>query len=225
VRERIQKYYQRDSIVIYPAIDTTVSVEAQPEDFFLIVSRLYEHKNIHLAVKAFQKMRWPLIIIGDGPERRKLQKLADGSGMVKFLGYQTDSAILDHYARCRAFILPQEEDFGITPIEALSYGKPVLALRRGGALEYIQEGVNGEFFDDPTEEVLADGIRRMQQSLDRYDRGLIMQTAAKFSKASFESRVRLFLGTLSPERTNDPHSDFVVPTKMPPTESLPHMRS
>ena len=83
------------------------------------------------------------------------------TGNIKLLGYQPDNIVQSYYANCQAFIMPQEEDFGITPIEAMSYGKPVLALAHGGALEYIEEGVNGEFFEDPTEETLADGVRSL----------------------------------------------------------------
>ena len=89
--------------------------------------------------------------------------------------------------------MPQEEDFGITPIEAMSYGKPVLALKRGGALEYIQEGINGEFFDDPTEEVLADGIRRLKQNLQHYNPETIKKTAMRFSEERFRKEILRFV--------------------------------
>lgn len=201
VRQRITKYYGRDSIVIYPPVSQSQDRSPQlsflheiynskPSAYFLIVSRLFKHKNIDIAVRAFNKLGWPLVIVGDGPENKNLLKIAGPN--VRFVGHQPDEAVLQHYADCTAFIMPQEEDFGITPIEAMGYGKPVLALRRGGALEYIQEGINGEFFDDPVEEVLADGVRRLIQNLPCYNPEKIKKTAERFSKNRFISEIKHF---------------------------------
>ncbi len=199
VRQRIKKYYQRDSIIIYPPIVQGTRYRVQgminpstpftlhPTPYFLIVSRLFKHKNIDIAIKAFNKLGWPLMIIGDGPEFKQLKKLA--GPLVKLLGFQPDEIVHQYYAGCTAFIMPQEEDFGITPIEAMNYGKPVLALKRGGALEYIQEGVNGEFFADPTEEVLADGVRRLKQNFPHYNPETIKKTAERFSEERFKKEI------------------------------------
>ena len=188
VRQRIKKYYHHDSTVIYPPVGqppTTINYPKLTTDtsYFLIVGRLFKHKNIDIAIGAFNKLAWPLVIIGTGPEYRRLSKMATGN--IKLLGYQPDDIVQSYYANCQAFIMPQEEDFGITPIEAMSYGKPVLALARGGALEYIEEGVNGEFFEDPTEETLADGVRRLIQNLPNYDQEKIKKTVEQFSKERF----------------------------------------
>jgi len=202
VSQRIQKYYQRDSVVIYPPV-TQLTVNSlrltaienytlKTVNYFLIVSRLYKHKNIDIAVRAFNKLEWPLVVIGDGPEFKHLKKLAGPT--IKLLGYQPDEVVSQYYTGCSGFIMPQEEDFGITPIEAMSYGKPVLALKRSGALEYIQEGINGEFFDDPTEEVLADGIRRLKQNLPYYDTEQIKKTAERFSEERFSKEILNFIG-------------------------------
>lgn len=192
VRQRIKKYYHRDSAVIYPPVNVSKSsfqtlTKKESDTYFLIVSRLFKHKNIDIAVKAFNKLGWPLVIIGDGPELKHLKKIAAGN--IRLLGYQPDEIVHKYYTNCRAFIMPQEEDFGITPIEAMSYGKPVLALARGGALEYIREGINGELFEDPTEEVLADGVRRLVQNLDRYDKNKIKETAKRFSEERFKKEI------------------------------------
>ncbi len=105
---------------------------------------MVEYKRIDLAVKAFNKLGLPLVIIGDGPEREKLEKIAGDN--IKFLGRQPDSLIKEYYSKCRAFIFPGEEDFGITPLEAQASGRPVIAFGKGGALETVVEGQTGLFF-------------------------------------------------------------------------------
>jgi len=203
VRQRIKKYYRRDSVVIYPPVNqlpvasyqlpskSTKNYKLKTENFFLIVSRLFKHKNVDITVKAFKKLGWPLVVIGEGPEMKYLRWLAGGNSNIVFLGYQPDGIIGFYYTKCLAFIMPQEEDFGITPIEAMSFGKPVLALKKGGALEYIQEGVNGEFFEDPTEEVLADGARRLKEGVEtgKYNPETIKKTAERFSTERFKREI------------------------------------
>lgn len=189
VRQRIKKYYRRDSAIIYPPVDlpkTTINYLLPTINYFLIISRLFKHKNVDITVEAFNKLEWPLVVIGDGPELKRLKKMAEPN--VKFLGRQSDNAVCNYYANCLGFIMPQEEDFGITPIEAMSFGKPVLALKRGGALEYIREGINGEFFEDPTPEVLADGARRLKEGTEtgKYDPEIIKKTTEKFSAERFK---------------------------------------
>lgn len=210
VRSRIRKYYHRDSQVIYPPVrlvdrlsrksfsegdrpekamvrfqqkSTPGFPESLSTGYYLIVSRLFKHKNIDVAVKAFNKLGWPLVIIGEGPEKNRLQALAENNVVLK--GNLTDQECADYYANCRAFLMPQEEDFGIAAIEALSHGKPVLALRAGGALEYIHEGKNGLFFDEAHEAVLADGVRRLTGR--NWDEKIIKATAQTYSWQNFQS--------------------------------------
>jgi glycosyltransferase involved in cell wall biosynthesis len=203
VRQRIKKYYRRDSTVIYPPVaKLPVANDYQARrliensklnngGFFLIVGRLFKHKNVDVAVKAFNKLGWPLVVIGEGPEMKYLRRLAGSNPNIFFLGYQPDDIIGFYYTKCLAFIIPQEEDFGITPIEAMSFGKPVLALKKGGALEYIQEGINGEFFEDPTEEVLADGARRLKEGIEagKYSREIIKKITERFSIERFKREI------------------------------------
>lgn len=204
VSGRIKKYYQKDSTVIYPPVSSVghdnatntektsgprgfVGYQLPTTNYFLIVSRLFPHKNVEIAVKAFNKLGWPLIIIGDGPEKNRLKKIADKN--IQILGFLSEDELQKYYSNCLAFIMPQEEDFGITPIEAMGYGKPVLALKRGGALEYIEPGINGEFFADPHPDVLAYNALRLKQNIKNYDPEKIKRTAERFSKNVFRNQI------------------------------------
>ena len=203
VQKRIEKYYKRNSVVIYPPVDTQVSglrfsrprqakrggqASRKKEEFYLIVSQLRKYKRIDLAVEAFNKLGLPLIIIGQGPERKKLQKKAKKN--IKFLGWQPDGVVNKYYKNCTAFIFPSEDDFGIAPVEAMAYGKPVLAYRKGGATETVIEGKTGEFFDWQHSAVLADGIRRLCQNLPKYNPKFISTHAHKFSRERFEKEFK-----------------------------------
>ena len=194
VRERIKKYYRRDAKVIYPPCNINSKFEIlHPKrilnsDFYLIVSRLYQHKNIDIVIEAFAKLTPPLVIIGDGPKYKKLKAKSSNSKTIKLLGFIPEEELAYYYQNCRAFLMPQEEDFGITPIEAMSYGKPVLALRRGGAVETIIEGKTGEFIDDPIPEALADGVRRLNENYLSYDSEFIKSHAQKFSVDNFREK-------------------------------------
>jgi len=199
VRERIQKYYRRDAEVIYPPITLNneqktmnkkmlIAHRSLSPGYYLIVSRLYKHKNIHIAIEAFAKLNLPLVIIGDGPEYKNLRRYGAMAPHIKLLGFIPDEELAYYYQNCRAFIMPQEEDFGLTPIEVMSYGKPVLALRKGGAIETIIEGKTGEFFDDPIPEALADGVRRLNENYLSYDSEFIKSHVQKFSVDNFREK-------------------------------------
>ena len=151
------------------------------------MSRLFPHKNIDIAIEAFNKLGYKLVIIGDGPARKYLKKMAGKN--IEILGYKKDAELADYYRNCKAFIMPQEEDFGLTPIEAMRFGKPILALRKGGALETIIEGITGEFFDDPIPEALADGIRRLNENYLKYNPTIIRKNVEKFSQDRFQQEM------------------------------------
>ncbi len=161
------------------------------EEYFLIVSQLTPYKKIDMAVAAFNKLKLPLVIIGEGPERKKLEKMAKEN--IKFLGWQPDEIVWQYYQNCIAFIFPGEDDFGIAPVEAMGFGKPVLSLRRGGALETVVEAVTGEFFDEPDPAVLADGVRRLRENLKNYDSEKIKEHAQKFNKERFVNEIKNFV--------------------------------
>ena len=192
VQARIKKYYRRDSKIIYPPtfITTLNVVMAKSVDnlgYYLIVSRLFPHKNIDTAIDAFNKLGFELVVIGDGPAKKDLKKMA--SKNIRILGYRKDVEVMDYYRNCKAFIMPQEEDFGLTPVEVMSFVKPVLALRKGGAFETVIEGVTGEFFDDPIPEAIADGIRRLNENYSNYSPLVIQKWSEKFSQDRFKKEM------------------------------------
>ncbi|MBI2068633.1 MAG: glycosyltransferase [Candidatus Yanofskybacteria bacterium] len=192
VRDRIQKYYRRDAKIIYPPVSITTLKVVNDKSvdnlgYYLIVSRLHPYKNIDIAIEAFNKLVYELVVVGDGPDMGRLKNMAGKN--IKLVGYKSDKEVAEYYRNCKAFIMPQEEDFGLTPLEAMSFGKPVLALRKGGALETITEGLHGEFFDDPIPEALADGIRRLNENYGSYDQMEIRYQAMKFSTERFKREI------------------------------------
>lgn len=208
VRQRIQKYYRKDAKVIYPPISMVRGpasayphpcsrnprgggppVESPLTNYYLIVSRLFPHKNIDIAIEAFAKLNLPLVIIGTGPEYKNLKSIIHNRKSIQLLDFVPDEELPHYYQNCRAFIMPQEEDFGITPIEAMSYGKPVLALRKGGAVETVIESKTGEFFDDPIPEALANGVRRLNENYLNYDPEFIRSHVKQFSSEEFRKKV------------------------------------
>ena len=188
VRDRIQKYYRRDSKIIYPPISLDgIKTDTTNGEYYLIVSRLHPYKNIDITIDAFNKLGYELIVVGEGPDMPRLKKMAGKN--IKLGGYKTDEEVAEYYRNCKAFIMPQEEDFGLTPLETMSFGKPVLALKKGGALETITEGLHGEFFDDPIPEALADGVRRLNENYGSYDQMEIRYQAMKFSTERFKREI------------------------------------
>jgi glycosyltransferase involved in cell wall biosynthesis len=199
VAERIKKFYGRESIVIPPPIDVSrfqneITGEIVCDDYYLILSRLVPYKRIDLAVKACAQLNRPLLIIGDGPDRARLESLA--GPQVRFLGRQSDEAVARYAARCRALIFPGEEDFGMTPLEVNAAGRPVIAFRGGGALETVVEGVTGVFFNEPSSPSLAQAIQDFE--LRSWNPARMRAHAARFDRTVFASRLLEFLRTVAP---------------------------
>ena len=194
---KIKKFYGRDSEVIYPPVDFTKFSDMKnlptiPEkDYYLIVSRLSAYKKIDIAIVAMNKMNLPLVIIGEGGDRKRLEKMSEGN--IKFLGWQDEALLAAYYQGAKAVIFPGEDDFGITIVEAMTFGKPVLAYGRGGALETVIPGKTGELFESAVPEILADGIRRMSRNMEKYDTGEIKAFAEKFSRENFERNFKKFV--------------------------------
>jgi glycosyltransferase involved in cell wall biosynthesis len=178
-RLRIKRYYCRESEVIYPPVDFYRFKDGASEDFYLVVSQLTPYKKIDLAIRTFNHCGKRLVVIGDGPQRNELEKLKGPN--ITLLGKQSDEVVMDYFSRCKAFIFPGEEDFGITPLEAMASGKPVIAYGKGGALETILDGKTGIFFEEPTEESLKMALERSESMV--WDRELIRSHASTFDIA------------------------------------------
>lgn len=183
VAGRIRKYYRREATVIYPPVDTeALGAPAEAEDYFLVVSRLRPYKRVDLAIRAFNKLGIPLKIIGSGEQADELRALAKPN--IEFLGQVSDEVKARYLARCRALIHPQEEDFGITAVEAMAAGRPVIAYGAGGALETVVEGVSGKLFPEQSWEALADAVVRFRYQA--FDSAKVQAQAQKFSQARFD---------------------------------------
>lgn len=159
IQERIRRYYNRESDIVYPPVDVArFRPAAAHEDYYLIVSRLIPYKRIDLAIRAFNALGLPLWIAGAGRDRAALEVLAGPT--IRFLGRVPDVELPDLMARCKAFVFPGREDFGLTPVEAQAAGRPVIAYGAGGALDTVIAGETGAFFTEPTAEALAEAVAR-----------------------------------------------------------------
>lgn len=192
VKQRIQQIYRRDSVIIFPPVDTGRFVpQDSPDDYFLIVSRLIPYKRIDLAIEACNRLRLPLWIAGDGRDRPRLEKLAGET--VRFLGRVPDADLPDLYARCRAFIFPGEEDFGISPVEAQAAGRPVVAYGAGGALDTVIDGQTGVLFHTPTATALAEALEKLNGL--SFDPAFIRKHATQFDSHAFRKSLLKWIET------------------------------
>jgi len=190
VADRIARFYGRESKVIYPPVDTDFFVPAEREgDFFLVVSALVPYKRVDLAIQAFNELRLPLVIIGDGPEYRKLKRMA--TEVVSFRGWVTNEEVREAYQKCRALVFPGVEDFGLTPVEAQACGKPVIAFGQGGVRESIRDGVTGILFRNQSAEALIAAVRAFQKA--SFDPALARENSLRFSREVFKSRLREYI--------------------------------
>lgn len=183
IQQRIKKYYQRDSGMVYPPVETSkFHISSELDNYFLMIGRLVPYKRFDLAVQAFNQLGWPLKIIGAGPEQKRLQKLAGKN--IEFLGQLSDQQIANYYAGAQALIFPQEEDFGIVAVEAMASGRPVIAYGAGGALEIIKAGETGVFFREQTVEALIDALTNFRAS--DFNPQIIRAHAQLFDKEVFK---------------------------------------
>jgi glycosyltransferase involved in cell wall biosynthesis len=190
VAERLRLAFGVSSIVIPPPVDTRrFTFGGKVEDYYLVLSRLVPHKRVDLAVQACAQSGRRLVVIGEGPDRARLETLAGPT--VTFLGHLSDEQVNIYARQCRAAILPGEEDFGLTPLEINSAGRPVIAYKGGGALETVIDGLNGTFFDRPEPHSLAEAMDRLEASV--WDTQAIRKHAEQFDIEVFQQRILRFL--------------------------------
>lgn len=189
VSSRIDKYWRRPSEVIAPPVSTTkFNPTRKRQDFYLFVSELVSYKRADLAIKACAALNRRLVVIGDGPEMKRLKKLAGPN--TEFLGRVPQQVLADHMETCRAFLFPAEEDFGIVPVEAMAAGAPVVAFGRGGARDYVIPGQTGLFINDQTPEAMVEAIVRLELMNDQFNAEKISEFAHNFDTAHFKSRIQ-----------------------------------
>ena len=184
VKERIKKYYQRDSGVIFPPVGLSLAETNNrlPQKYFLVVSRLVTYKRVDLVVKTFNRLGLPLVVIGTGHQALKLKCLARKK--IKFVGFVTDEELKKYYRGAKALIMPQEEDFGLVAVEAQGLRIPVIAYGKGGAKDTVINGKTGILFADQTVESLTAAIEKF----DKWhpDGEELITNAARFSKSRFQ---------------------------------------
>jgi glycosyltransferase involved in cell wall biosynthesis len=187
VAGRIRKYYKKDSVVINPPVDIEkFHLDGQQENYFLMVGRLMTYKRFDIVIEAFNKLNWPLKIIGRGPDEKRLKKLAGSN--IEFTGRLSDEDLAKTYARAKAFIFPQEEDFGIVAIEAMASGKPIIAFRGGDIVEHVNERQEGLFFNRQTPEALTEVLKKFNP--DDFDPHRIREKALPFERELFKTKIR-----------------------------------
>jgi len=192
IQNRIRKYYNRDSTIIFPPVDTSrfqPVPQDQVEDYYLVVSRLIPYKRIDLAVQVATELGVPLKVGGKGRDMERLQAMAGET--VEFLGYVPDEDLPDLMAKCKAFLFPGLEDFGITPVQAQSAGRPVIAYKGGGALDTVIPSITGEHFDELT----IESLKSVMQNFDatRYNPHDIRTHAQKFDTDIFTTQINAFI--------------------------------
>ncbi len=192
VKKRIFKYYRRNSAVIYPPVDLeSFFISAGQDDYFLAGGRLAPYKKLDLIIEAFKGLDKKIKIYGDGVDMERLKKLAQGHDNIELLGRVDEKTITELYSKCQAYINPQEEDFGITVIEAMASGRPVIAYRKGGATETVIENKTGLFFNSQEPEELRDVIQNFDNT--KFISEDIREHAKQFSKERFKQEIKEFI--------------------------------
>ncbi|MFA5318206.1 MAG: glycosyltransferase [Patescibacteria group bacterium] len=192
-QSRIKKYYNRESIVIYPPVNTgNFYISHNAENYFLAGARFIPHKRLDLAIKAFNKLNLPLKIFGDGPDFPRLKKMAQEN--IEFLGKISEREKAEYMSKCQAFIHPQEEDFGISAVEAQASGRPVIAFNKGGASETVIHGKTGILFNEQTWEELADVVLIFLHKKEfEFDSVFIKQHAEQFNADRFKREMNNYI--------------------------------
>lgn len=190
VAKTVKKYYQRESTIISPPVSVeNIPLSNDQGNYYVTVARLVTYKKIDLIIQAFNELGLPLVIIGDGPERERLQKISNSN--IQFVGECTKKEVYSYLSKAQAYVQAAYEYFGIAPVEALAAGKPVIAYAAGGALDSVIDGVNGVLFDHQTVESLIGGVRKYQTL--SFEAKQVRNSSLKFSKSSFQTHIKRFI--------------------------------
>jgi len=201
VAHRIAKYYRREARVIFPPVKlSSFSVAHTIDDYFLVVGQLVPYKRFDLAIEAFNHLKYPLVVIGDGPEYAKLRSRAGRN--ITFVGRISDAELGRSLSRCRALVFPGEEDFGMVVVEAHACGRPVIALARGGAVETVVPELNGLLFAEETAQSLIGAVQRFVAIESQFQPPLIRDTATSFDENLFDAAVMSFISEKAEEHRN-----------------------
>ncbi len=199
VAERIRRFYGREAAVLHPPVEVARfrPAAAGPGDYYLLVSELVSYKRADLAAAACARLGRRLVVVGDGPEAKRLRR--NFAGAVEFRGRRPDAEVAELMAGCRAFLHPQLEDFGITAVEAQAAGRPVVAYRGGGALETVAEGETGLFFDEQTPEALASALTQLESRREPFSAAACRRQAERFAPEIFRAELRRLLAGFAPD--------------------------
>ncbi len=193
IAKRIEKVYRRDAEVIYPPVDTeNFKPDTDKKDYFVTASRMVPYKKMDIIAEAFSKMPdKKLIMIGEGPELPKIKLFSANN--IEFTGYLPPAELSKYLAEAKAFIFAAEEDFGISVVEALSCGTPVIAYKKGGALESITENENGIFYDEQNADSIIKAVKKFEENPGRFNTEAVSNSAKKFDRKEFEKRIKDFV--------------------------------
>ena len=223
VARRIRKTYRREASVIYPPVEMpAIQKDCRPDDYYLIVGRLVPYKRVDLAIAACKRMERKLHVIGDGPQLRRLQRLAAGA-QVEFMTGLSDAHLAREYAQCRALLFPGEDDFGMVPVEAQAAGRPVIAYGRGGALEtvvgldYDGRVIPGEstgvFFSEPTVDSVIGALRTFETAESQFNSDTMRINAQRFSAERFRDSMARFVSDCREENEFETTGEWMVPVR------------
>lgn len=191
IRQRINKVWRRDAQVIHPPVETSLFTPSiDVDEYYLWVGQMVPYKRPDLAVDAFNANGLPLLMVGSGGMARALK--ARAAPNVRIMDHLDFASLKRAYARARALVMTAEEDFGLTPVEAMASGRPVVGYARGGLLDTVEDGRTGIFFESQGTEALIEAVARMEEFLEYFDPRHAVEQAARFSPASFDEKFRQF---------------------------------
>ncbi|MFA6081986.1 MAG: glycosyltransferase [Patescibacteria group bacterium] len=189
VKDRVTKFYRRDSKVIYPGVEVDkYKIAEKVDDYYLTICRLTPPKRVELAIQACNELKRPLHIIGSGEDKERLQQMAGPT--IKFMGFMTDEEVINQVEHCRAILWPGIDDFGLVPVEGMAAGRPVVAFDKGGATETVVHNQTGILFQDQSTAGMIDGIKQLDKIESKLNPKAIKSHAEKFSLDEFNNNIR-----------------------------------